>query len=92
MPVAAGIAYGGLAAIMAHQACAGAGVLRPYSPMRGREARAAGSVAAPFSFMHRTMRPCAQAAQLKGIVMILCDGEPLGDIAYAASITGSSST
>ena len=26
-----------------------------YSPMRGREARAAGSVAAPFSFMHRTM-------------------------------------
>ena len=38
--------------------------------------------------MHRTMRLCAQVVQLKGIVMLFCDGEPLGDIACTASITG----
>jgi hypothetical protein len=40
----------------------------PYSrnsPMRGREDGAAGSVAAPFSFMHRTMRLCATAVRPK---------------------------
>jgi hypothetical protein len=31
-----------------------------YSPMRGREDGAAGSVSAPFSFMHRVMGPCAR--------------------------------
>jgi hypothetical protein len=46
--------------------------------MCGREAEAAASVAAPFSFMYRIMRLCAQAVQLKGIVMILCDWDPLG--------------
>jgi hypothetical protein len=56
--------------------------------MRGREARAAGSVAGPCSFMHRTTRLRAQAVQVKGIVMIFCDGEPLGDIACTTLITG----
>jgi hypothetical protein len=50
-----------------------------HSPMRGQETGAAGSVAAQFSFLHRTMRLCAQAVQLTGIVMILCDWEPLGN-------------
>jgi hypothetical protein len=38
--------------------------------------------------MHRTMRPCAQAVRLTGIVMIFCDLEPFGDIACTASIIG----
>jgi hypothetical protein len=41
-----------------------------YSPMRGREDGAAGSVSAPFSFMHRVMGLCARAVQPKGIVVI----------------------
>jgi hypothetical protein len=41
-----------------------------YSPMRGREDGAAGSVAAPFSSMHRTMRLCATVVRPKGIVII----------------------
>jgi hypothetical protein len=59
-----------------------------YSPMRGQGPGRPGSIAAPISFMHRTMRLYAQAVQLKGIVMIFCDGEPLGVIAYTASIAG----
>lgn len=63
-----------------------------FSPMRGREAGAAGSAAGPFSFMHWTMRLCVQAVQLEGIVMISCDGELLGDIAYDHGAAGGSST
>jgi hypothetical protein len=59
-----------------------------YSPMRGREDGAAGSVAAPFSFMHRVMGLCAKAVQPKGIVIIFCDWKLLPDISYIASISG----
>lgn len=59
-----------------------------YSPMRGREDGAAGSVYAPFSFMHRAMTLTARAVQLKGIVIIFCDWELLPDIGYIASICG----
>lgn len=59
-----------------------------FSPMRGREDGAAGSVAAPWKFMHQTMALCAQAVMLKGIVMIFTDWELLPDIAYIASISG----
>ena len=59
-----------------------------HSPMRGREDGAAGSVSAPFSFMHRTMSLCARAVQAKGIVIIFCDWELLGDISYIASVSG----
>ena len=59
-----------------------------YSPMRGREDGAAGSVSAPFSFMFRAMELCARAVMLKGIVMIFTDWELLPDIAYIASISG----
>lgn len=37
-----------------------------YSPMRGRGDGTAGSVAAPFSFMHRTMSLAARAVQPRG--------------------------
>ena len=56
--------------------------------MRGREDGAAGSVAAPFSFMHKTMALCARAVQPKGVVVIFCDWELLPDIAYIASVSG----
>jgi DNA methylase len=59
-----------------------------HSPMRGREDGAAGSVAAPFSFMHRAMGLCARAVQPKGIVIAFCDWELLPDIRYIASVTG----
>ena len=59
-----------------------------YGPMRGREDGAAGSVYAPFSFMHRVMGLCARAVQPKGIVIIFCDWELLPDIGCIASICG----
>ena len=59
-----------------------------HSPMRGREDGAAGSVSAPFKFMHQTMLLCARAVRAKGIVMIFCDWELLPDIKYIASVSG----
>ena len=56
--------------------------------MRGREDGAAGSVAAPWKFMHQTMTLCARAVMPKGIVIIFGDWELLPDIAYICSITG----
>jgi DNA methylase len=56
--------------------------------MRCREDGAAGKVAAPFKFMHRTMSLCARAVLPRGIVVIFCDWELLPDIAYIASISG----
>jgi hypothetical protein len=59
-----------------------------YSPMRGREDGAAGSVSAPFSFMHRVMGLCTRVVQPKGIVIIFCDWKLLPDISYIASVSG----
>lgn len=59
-----------------------------HSPMRGREDGAAGSVAAPFSFMSRTMKLAARAVMAKGVVIIFCDFELLPDISYIASTCG----
>jgi DNA modification methylase len=59
-----------------------------YSPMRGREDGAAGSVAAPFKFMHQTLGLCARAVQPKGIVICFGDFELLPDLKYICSITG----
>jgi DNA modification methylase len=59
-----------------------------HSPMRGREDGAAGSVSAPFRFMHQTMALCARAIRPKGIVVIFCDWELLPDIKYIASVSG----
>jgi hypothetical protein len=59
-----------------------------HSPMRGREDGAAGSVSAPFSFLHRVMGLCAGAVQPKGIVIAFCDWGLLPDIRYIASVSG----
>jgi adenine-specific DNA-methyltransferase len=59
-----------------------------HSPMRGREDGAAGSVSAPFSFMHRTMGLCARAVQPKGIVIVFGDWKLLPDLEYLCSVTG----
>ena len=56
--------------------------------MRGREDGAAGSVSAPFSFLHQTMRLCARAAMPKGVVIIFADWKLLPDVEYIASISG----
>ncbi len=41
--------------------------------MRGREDGAAGSVAAPFSFLHRIILLCARAVMPRGIVVCFGD-------------------
>jgi site-specific DNA-methyltransferase (adenine-specific) len=56
--------------------------------MRGREDGAAGSVSAPWKFMHKTMLLCARAVMSKGVVIIFADWELLPDISYIASISG----
>jgi hypothetical protein len=56
--------------------------------MRGREDGAAGSVSAPFSFMHKVMQLCARAVMPKGIVIIFCDWKLLPDMEYICSISG----
>jgi DNA modification methylase len=59
-----------------------------HSPMRGREDGAAGSVSAPFKFMHQTLGMCARAVQRKGIVICFGDWELLPDLKYLCSVTG----
>jgi len=88
MPAAAWFAYGGLAGILALQACADTGVLHRLladtwpGGQGGRIGRRAVQLRAPD---HAAMRPSRPA---EGIVMHLRDREPLGDIACTASITG----
>jgi len=73
----------------------------PYSrwgPMRGKEDGAAGSVAAPFSFLHRTLSLCAPLLVMPrkpyhredpvGVVVAFGDFELLPDLRYTCSITG----
>jgi DNA methylase len=59
-----------------------------YSPMRGREDGAAGSVSAPFSFLHRVMGLCARTVQPKGIVICFGDWDLLPDLKYICSVSG----
>jgi site-specific DNA-methyltransferase (adenine-specific) len=59
-----------------------------YKPMRGREDGAAGSISAPFKFMHQILELCARAVQPKGIVICFGDWELLPDLEYLCSITG----
>jgi hypothetical protein len=63
----------------------------PYSrgaPMRGRPDGMAGQIAAPFSFMHRTLSLCARAVMPRGIVVIFGDFQLLPDLEHICSITG----
>jgi DNA modification methylase len=59
-----------------------------YSPMRGREDGAAGSVSAPFSFLSRTMALAARAVMPKGIVICFGDFDLLPDLKYICSVSG----
>lgn len=63
----------------------------PYAvgtPVRGREDGAAGSVFAPFMFMHRAMTECARVLVPGGAVMIFADWKRVPDIGYMASVSG----
>ena len=59
-----------------------------YKPMRGREDGAAGSVSAPFRFLHETLGMCARVIAPKGIVICFGDWALLPDLEYICSITG----
>jgi len=63
----------------------------PYAvgtPVRGREDGAAGSVFAPFAFMHKAFTECARILRPGGVVMIFADWRRMADLGYLASITG----
>jgi DNA modification methylase len=59
-----------------------------FSPMRGREDGAAGSVARPFTFLYKALSACARVIEPKGIVICFADWELLGDLEEMASMTG----
>jgi hypothetical protein len=59
-----------------------------YSPMRGREDGAAGSVSGPYSFMFLAMEACARAVMPRGIVMCFGDWLLLPDLEWICSSTG----
>jgi DNA methylase len=59
-----------------------------YSPMRGREDGAAGSVSGPYSFMFLAMEACARAVMPRGIVMYFGDWLLLPDLEWICSSTG----
>ena len=63
----------------------------PYAvgtPVRGKEDGAAGSVFAPFAFMHRAFTECARILRPGGVVMIFADWRRMMDLGYLASISG----
>lgn len=63
----------------------------PYAvgtPVRGREDGAAGSVFAPFAFMHLAFCECARILMRGGIVMVFADWRRMMDLGYLASIAG----
>lgn len=63
----------------------------PYAvgtPVRGREDGAAGSVFAPFSFLHQTLSECRRVLAPGGVVMMFADWRRMPDLFYLASISG----
>ena len=77
----------------------------PYSrwtPTRGKEDGAAGSVAGPWELMHRTLRMCTPLLAMPpepyqkpehkgypvGVVVAFCDWELMADLKYIASLVG----
>jgi site-specific DNA-methyltransferase (adenine-specific) len=58
------------------------------SPVRGREDGAAGSMFAPFGFMHRVLELTAQALKPGGIAIIFADWRRMYDMAEWACMTG----
>lgn len=63
----------------------------PYAvgtPVRGREDGAAGSVFAPFGFLHRTLGLVTRVLTPGGIVMMFADWRRMPDLNYIASMVG----
>lgn len=63
----------------------------PYAvgtPVRGREDGAAGSVFAPFGFMHQTLASCAKALRPGGVVFVFADWRRMPDMTYIGTTVG----
>ena len=63
----------------------------PYAvgtPVRGKEDGAAGSVFAPFGFLHETLRSARAALREGGIVVIFADWRRMADMGYLCSTVG----
>lgn len=63
----------------------------PYAvgtPVRGREDGSAGSVFAPFGFLHETLRAARGALRQGGICIIFADWRRMPDMAYLCSTVG----
>jgi len=58
------------------------------SPVRGREDGAAGSVFAPFGFLHETLRAARHALREGGICIIFADWRRMPDMGYLCSTVG----
>lgn len=58
------------------------------SPVRGREDGAAGSVFAPFGFLHETLRAAKHALREGGVVIIFADWRRMPDMGYLCSTVG----
>jgi len=63
----------------------------PYAvgtPVRGKEDGSAGSVYAPFGFLHETLRASRNALKPGGVVFVFSDWRRMHDMAYMASTVG----
>lgn len=63
----------------------------PYAvgtPVRGKEDGAAGSVFAPFGFLHETLRSARAALREGGIVLVFADWRRMADMGYLCSTVG----
>lgn len=63
----------------------------PYAvgtPVRGREDGAAGSVFAPFGFLHRALLQVARVLAPGGVAVLFADWKRMHDLLYMASISG----
>jgi site-specific DNA-methyltransferase (adenine-specific) len=63
----------------------------PYAvgtPVRGREDGAAGSVFAPFSFLHKSLLETARVLVPGGVAILFADWKRMHDLLYIASVSG----
>ena len=63
----------------------------PYAvgtPVRGKDDGAAGSVFAPFGFLHETLRASRDAVRDGGVVLVFADWRRMADIGYLCSTVG----
>ena len=63
----------------------------PYAvgtPVRGKDDGAAGSVFAPFGFLHETLRAAKEALRDGGVVLVFADWRRMADMGYLCSTVG----